>query len=311
MQQVKAGWLVVHVARHARKPRTVVARGVRGWAALTLLAVLVACSSSGPGASTATQANQQHLGTSEGVQGSPTEATDAIHLVAIGDSIPYNSPDDCPGCTGFVARYASALEAASGKQVTVDNLSQHNGLTLPMLLDELQNFKEQLTAADVIIVGIAHNSSELSQDKPCGGSLDANNIPDWSKMDRACAVVSAAKYRPQYEKLFSTVAGWRHGKPTLQRTINRYNDWIGAPGIPLTKAERKTTRLFIDLWNSMLCSAATMSAFACADIYHRFNGPQGDTPSGDLLAGDYTHPSDKGNQAIAATLVAQGFAPLL
>jgi lysophospholipase L1-like esterase len=83
-----------------------------------------------------------------------------------------------------------------------------------------------------------------------------------------------------------------------------------APGLRLTKAQGETTRLFIDLWDSMLCSAAARSGFACADIYHRFNGRRGETPSGDLLAGDYTHPSDKGNQAIAATLVAQGFAPL-
>jgi lysophospholipase L1-like esterase len=230
--------------------------------------------------------------------------------VAIGDSIPFNSADDCPGCTGFVVLYASALEAASGKQVIIDNLSQHNGLTLPMLMDELESFKTKLAAADVIIIGIAHNSMELNQDKPCGASLHANDIPDWPKMNRGCAEASAAKYRPQYEKLFATVAGWRKGKPTLLRTINRYNDWIGGPAVPLSKAERQTTTLFIDLWNSMLCAAATTSGFACADIYHRFNGPRGETPSGDLLAGDYTHPSDEGNQVIAATLVAQGFAPL-
>ncbi len=271
---------------------------VRGWVALAVLAVLVACSST------------CSSGGSSGGASSPARAAGALHLVAIGDSIPFNSPDDCPGCTGFVARYASALEAASGQKVTVENLSQHNGLTLPMLLDELQTFKGQLTAADVIVVGIAHNSLELNQDKPCGGALDANDIPDWSKMTRSCAVASAATYRPQYERLFATVAGWRRGRPTVLRTLNRYNDWIGAPGIRLTQAEERTTTTFIDLWNAMLCSAATANGFGCADIYHRFNGPRGDRPSGDLLGGDYTHPSEKGNQAIAATLVAQGFAPL-
>jgi hypothetical protein len=34
----------------------------------------------------------------------------ALYLVAIGDSIPNNSPQDCPGCTGFVDRYAKAVE---------------------------------------------------------------------------------------------------------------------------------------------------------------------------------------------------------
>jgi lysophospholipase L1-like esterase len=261
-----------------------------------LLAALVACSaSSGPGPASASRTSAPHP---------------PVRLVAIGDSIPFNSADDCPGCTGFVVRYASALEKASGTHVDINNLSQHNGLTLPMLLDELDGFQERLADADVILIGIAHNSLELNSDTPCGGSLDANDIPDWSKLNRACAVSSAATYRPQYEKLFSTVAGWRQGKPTILRTINRYNDWVGAPSISLTKAQAATTRTFIDIWNSMLCSAAAKAGFVCADIYHRFNGPRGDRPSGDLLGGDYTHPSDKGNEVIAATLVALGFAPL-
>jgi lysophospholipase L1-like esterase len=285
-----------HVIR--RSMPHVMRRWRSSWAALTLVATLAACSGSGAGTPPAARTS------------SPTPATDGLHLVVIGDSIPYNSSNDCLGCTGFVDRYAKALQMASGKPVTVENHSQHNGLTLPMLLDELADFKASLSAADAIIIGIAHNSMELNQDKPCGGSLDAHDLPDWSRLTRACAVASAAKYRPQYEQLFSTVAAWRQGRPTLLRTVNRYNDWVGAPGLTLTKADGDKTRMFIDLWDSMLCATATNSGFGCADIYHRFNGPRGDKPSGDLLAGDYTHPSNSGNAVIAETLVAQGFAPL-
>ena len=271
-----------------------------GWRRLRLAALVIALTAVGCGG-----------GSSRPEPANPTVAAPAgLRLVAIGDSIPYNSPDDCPGCAGFVDRYAQALGVASGKQVTVDNLSQHNGLTLPMLMDELATFRTKLSSADVIVIGIAHNSTELNEDHPCGGDLDANMEPDWSKTDRACAVASAAKYRPQFERLFATVAGWRQGKPTILRTINRYNDWIGAPNLPLTKADGAKTTMFFDLWNAMLCPAATKSGFVCADIYHRFNGPRGDKPSGDLLAQDYTHPSDKGNEAIADVLVAEGFAPL-
>jgi hypothetical protein len=38
-----------------------------------------------------------------------TSGSVKLRLVAIGDSIPYNSPQDCPGCTGFVDRYARAV----------------------------------------------------------------------------------------------------------------------------------------------------------------------------------------------------------
>ena len=44
--------------------------------------------------------------------------------------------------------------------------------------------------------------------------------------------------------------------------------------------------------NAMLCAAAEGNGFGCADIYRAFNGPDGVKPSGDLLAEDYTHPSD-------------------
>ena len=64
-----------------------------------------------------------------------------------------------------------------------------------------------------------------------------------------------------------------------------------------------------DAWNDMLCGSAERRGFACADIYHAFNGPDGTTPSGELLATDYTHPSDAGNARIARVLVQQGFEP--
>jgi lysophospholipase L1-like esterase len=61
----------------------------------------------------------------------------------------------------------------------------------------------------------------------------------------------------------------------------------------------------------MICKAALENGFVCADIYQAFNGPDGLKPSGDLLASDYTHPSDKGNEVIARILTELGFAPLV
>src|SRR6476661_2191929 len=44
-------------------------------------------------------------------------------LIVVGDSVPYNSPEDCPGCTGFVDRYATDVTKATGHPVKVQNLS--------------------------------------------------------------------------------------------------------------------------------------------------------------------------------------------
>ena len=41
----------------------------------------------------------------------------------------------------------------------------------------------------------------------------------------------------------------------------------------------------------------------CVDVYEDFNGPDGTRPSGELLAPDYTHPSQEGNDRIRDLLL--------
>lgn len=235
-----------------------------------------------------------------------------LSLVVVGDSIPNNAPYDCPGCVGFIDQYARALGVATGRRVETTNLSEHNSLTLPMLLQELPSLKEQLTSADAIIVGIAHNSIELNADRPCGTHFvdSQNTFADWSKLDEQCARRTTDHYHPLYDKLYSTIASWRGDKPTILRTIDKYNDWTGWKPAHLTPQQGVTVVIFHNLWNRMLCSSAEVHGFTCADIYHVFNGPNGARASGDLLGPDYTHPSQKGNDVIAKTLIAEGFAPL-
>ena len=256
------------------------------------------------------QAGQPDVATSS----SPTAdaSATALNLVIIGDSIPYNSDQDCPGCTSFADLYAKSLAAATNQPVETANLSTHTNLTLPGLLDELDSLEPQLVAADVIVVGIAHNSFELNSDKPCGATFDqaTNQISDWSKITKACGVASTSKYRPQFERLYSSIAAMRTGKPTVLRTINRYNDWIGWTDARLTPGQEKKTTALLAPWNDMICTVAEEHKFGCADIYHAFNGPDGSKASGELLADDYTHPSEEGNSLIAQILVEQGFAPI-
>ena len=279
-------------------------------AALIGVAALVMATDgcSGPGAEKSAESSP-----STSAAGQTGSGESALSLVVIGDSIPYNDTADCPGCTGFVDRYADKLAKATDRQVETSNLSQHNGLTLPMLMNQLEiSFKEPLSGADAIIVGIAHNSFELSSDEPCGTRFDeaTSTLKDWSKVTARCAASSAAEYRPQYDELFATIESWRDGRPTLLRTIDKYNDWNGWKDAHLTPEQVQRTVVMHDAWNKMLCKSAERHGFTCTDIYHAFNGPDGAKPSGDLLAGDDTHPSDRGNSPIARVLVAQGFAPL-
>jgi hypothetical protein len=197
--------------------------------------------------------------------------------------------------------------------VDVLNLSQHRGLTLPQLLDQLDSYEADLAGADVIVVGIAHNSSLLAAAHPCGApALGENDLPDWSspRIDETCADVSAEKYRPRFEALFSQIAARRDGEPTILRAINRYNDWIGWDKANLGPDENRQTKGDPRPLERDAVRAAEANGFVCADIYRAFNGPNGLEPSGPLLAGDSTHPSDRGNELIADVLADLGFEPL-
>jgi lysophospholipase L1-like esterase len=276
---------------------------MRRYARIDLVAVLIIAAVFAAGAKGFTAATASPVTMASKNESGP------LRLVAIGDSIPQNNPRDCPGCTGFVDRYARAVEKATNRRVTVQNLSQHTGLTLPQLLDELHSFKRSLTAADIIMVGIAHNTIELNADRPCGAPLQ-NDLPRWAAMDRACAIRSARRARSLYDQLYSRIAALRKGKPTILRTINRYNDWIGSRDPHLTSSQERITAMFIAKWNVELCQSARAHKFGCADVSRAFNGTSGLKPSGNLLAADYTHPSEKGHALIARVLVALGFAPL-
>jgi lysophospholipase L1-like esterase len=237
-------------------------------------------------------------------------------LVAVGDSIPFNSSRDCPLCTGFVDRYAEAITAATGHPVKVQNLSQHTGLQIDDLLQTVgnnPNWQKALANADIIVVGIAHNDVAWGRDDdPCDGPTP--DQPDWSKFNPTCAAAAAEIFRPKFESVYAQIVALRGGKPTIFRTINRYNDWAGtinSDGSHVPPEATNATRDVLDAWSSMVCKAAQANSFTCADIYHAFNGPDGLTFSGDLLAKDNTHPSDKGNEVIARVLTDLGYAPLV
>ena len=92
-------------------------------------------------------------------------------VVAAGDSIPFDDSGN-----GFVNCYAAALGTATGKTVGVRNLSQHTGLQVQDLLDELGDGPvigraKTLSEADAIIVGIAHNDVPWNlDDDACDGA---------------------------------------------------------------------------------------------------------------------------------------------
>ena len=233
-------------------------------------------------------------------------------LVAVGDSIPFNSAEDCQGCTGFVDRYGAAIPAATGHPVDVDNLSKHTGLQVDGLLDDLESdqfLRDALAGADIIVVGIAHNDAPWGRnDDPCDGPN--GDYIDWSKYDPTCAAAAAEVFRPKYESVYAQIVALRDGKPTIFRTINRYNDWIGWTEGNVPPEGVEATRPVVDAWSTTICEDTSQWLHLRRHL-PRHQRPDGLTPALDLRAPDYIHPSDKGNEVIAAVLADLGYAPLV
>ena len=167
---------------------------------------------------------------------SAATGADSWQVVAIGDSIPFNSPDDCPGCIGFVSGYASRLQQATGHPVAAINLSQHNGLQASGLAPELASGSQRgdaIADADVVIVSIGHNDTPWnSNDDTCDRAYQWNdpvgsNVPAAKKYTKACAEASAAAYEPTLRSIYRQVVGLREGKPTVFLALDTYNDILG------------------------------------------------------------------------------------
>jgi lysophospholipase L1-like esterase len=248
--------------------------------------------------------------------GSPTPAASLagteLVLAAYGDSVTANPGEVCPDCTPWVDRYAEALTAAAGTPVDVRNHGRPS-LRVEALLQDLTSGAgaEDAAAADAILVGVGTSDAPWNiTDDACDGPATSVDLVPWETYTEECIGAEVERFRPTFDAVFKRIVELRAGEPTILRTINRYNDWIGFDGVVPPEAVEASVD-YVDAWNAMICETAEANGFACGDVGRAFNGADGRTASGDLLAPDYIHPSDKGYERIASVLVELGFAPLV
>ncbi len=231
-------------------------------------------------------------------------------MVVLGDSLPYGG-EDCGGCDAFGAVYGALLAEETGRAVEVANLSTHDGVNTPQLLERVQGnpqLRASIAGADVVVVSTGHNDTPwiVEGDDACDGAPGED--VDWSRYDEACAAEVAAAFGDVLDGLLVEVAELRDGAPTAVRVITFYNDWIGYEDAT-PEATVPSTQV-LDAFSSTICEVAAARDAVCADTYHAFNGPDGSQAAGTLLADDYTHPSGAGHVRIAEVLLATGTAPL-
>jgi lysophospholipase L1-like esterase len=232
------------------------------------------------------------------------------NLVTIGDSIPY-AKEDCGGCPSFTSLLATAIGTSHGFVVRAQNLSTHDNLTGARLVERIRTsapMRTALDAADIVIVNIGHNDTPWnSLDDSCDGA-NPDGVFNWTSYAGDCVVQLAQRHGDELDAILSEIETLRAGQPTAVRVLTDYNDVIGWDLAPPEATEPSVEVL--DAFAAETCRAAQGHGALCVDVYHAFNGPDGRAAAGDLLAGDYTHPSAAGQRLIADLLDQAGVAPL-
>ena len=297
----------------------------RVWLSIALGAVLVAaCGATGtttrPGATPPASTPAPSAATPTTSAAAPTPSAtvdpDALHMVVIGDSIPFGG-HFCGGCTAFPDVYAKELEARLGHPVEVVNRSRDDSAGMDQIesqVTEEEKLRDEIAAADVVILSVGFNNAMPDPATGVGCKGDGITtmetwIPWLLAAKEGCLQDGLDTYAAQYDRIFSAITDLREGKPTVYTAINVHDGNLGSPDFRdanVSDAQKAAVDRWMiawyDRWNEMLCGKAKQHDFACIDVYHAFNGPQGDIPNGPKNTMDGAHPSPIGHDLIASLL---------
>ncbi len=158
-------------------------------------------------------------GTDDAAQNEPANEKSAVapdmSVVVLGDSIPYNSPEDCSGCVGFADSYGEALGEELGEPVGVKNLSRHDGARTRDIVDQLTSgeLTEPLASADVVILSVGLNDQPpyVYRDQPCHADEPATDAEAIDAVDRHHPGVRGHDDRRPFNE--RCPAGWARCEP--------------------------------------------------------------------------------------------------
>ncbi|HET9420267.1 MAG TPA: SGNH/GDSL hydrolase family protein [Nocardioides sp.] len=238
----------------------------------------------------------------------------SLSVVVVGDSIPYNSPADCAGCVGFVESYGEALGEELGEPVGTANLSRHDGARTRDIVVQLASgeLDETLATADVVIMSVGFNDQPpyTDPDQPCHvdePASDEDAVDAVVATTRDCVDTVTATLRRTLARGLRELRERAPGATVAALVpYDAWNGWAALDALPVAQG-RSVTRLVsyaLDAWRTALCAEMVEAGGVCVDVYRAFNGPDGAQPSGELLAPDYTHPSQEGNDRIRDVLLA-------
>ena len=241
-----------------------------------------------------------------------------LSLVVLGGSIAIPTLG-CQACRGFDRQFAAHLEAQTGRPVELDSLARPNTriADLQELLDNDKTVQDAIAGADVVIVSIGFKDGPpWGPQDPCQvaeSSTDIEWLSSMLQLTPSCIEASLAMYADALATMYGRVAELAGDRPQVRVTMGVFNNIKGNPGVDGTvdlfppddmhRVLDLSVAIF-DQWNRMDCDAAMSHDFACADIYHAFNGPDGSGSVEEFVSDDFTHPSTNGQARMAKALAA-------
>ncbi len=232
------------------------------------------------------------------------QTTTAWQYTALGDSLAYGLYDFEAG--GYTHRYQTNAQADNpGVTITLTNTGVP-GWTSDDLLVALRNdnnLRTQLANSQVITLDIGGNDllNALSkfQNGACGGADNQD-----------CLRSTVVNFKANWSAIIAQLLTLRSTSNTVIRSMDIYN-----PAVNQEKAFGVFTTLkpYLDDINRYIFDTSFSNHIACAQVYHAFNGINGDQDAGDrgLLAGDGIHPNSTGHTLIADQFRALAYYPLV
>ena len=234
----------------------------------------------------------------------PSPPLDAVHVVAIGDSVTAGTNCDC---TAFPQLYADELADDHDIKTYVRN-DGNGGETSEDVLDDLTHDKaeqDDIAEADIVLVTIGANDFGPQYDDivagDCGGSDHLG-----------CAKGNLDELRANLTDIVSQIRTLRDGAPTailLTGYWNVFEDGDVADR-SMSKQGRADSDALTLATNRIVEQVAEAGDATYVDIYTPFKGADGSKDPTDLLASDGDHPNAAGHAAIAEALVQAGTAPI-
>lgn len=205
---------------------------------------------------------------------------------------------------GYVARYATYVNADTGANVTTVNLGVP-GWHSADLLNALQNdptLRASVSNAEVVTFDIGGNDLASGHDSYTGGTCGGTDGQD-------CLRAAVAGFETNWDEILAQLLTLRSTGNTIIRTMDIYNPYVAAD----MKAGIFTImEPYLDEVNTHIHSTAQANGIPVAAVHQAFNGADGtqDPNVQGLLAIDGFHPNDAGHKVIADQLRALGYAPL-